>query len=155
MGDPRYIASKTAIHVGTCTQNGLFPRLANQPLTAYNSVIKSYCDIGMVFQFGGCESRVLICDMGIHFVARVLILRRIWTIPQSIIVRHCLLFCLRLAARGKEVLGAKWAEASGCDVLVVGSPLLLFSGAAPAIQQAFVVVDGLVRFRSSCRRHAF
>ena len=67
MGDPRYITSETAIHVGTCTQNDLFPRLANQPLTAYNSVIKNYCDTGMLFQFGGCESRVLICEIGDPF----------------------------------------------------------------------------------------
>lgn len=46
MGDPRFITSETAFHVGTCNQNGLFPRLSNQLLTTYNSVLQSYCDIG-------------------------------------------------------------------------------------------------------------
>ena len=46
MGDPRFITSETAFHVGTCTQDGLFPRLSNQLLTAYDSVLQSYCDYG-------------------------------------------------------------------------------------------------------------
>jgi hypothetical protein len=46
MGDPRFITSETAFHVGTYTQNGLFPRLTNQLLTTYDSVFQSYCDYG-------------------------------------------------------------------------------------------------------------
>jgi len=53
MGDPRFITSETAIHVGTCRQNGLFPRGSDQLLTKYNSVIKSYCDTGDPFCCSG------------------------------------------------------------------------------------------------------
>jgi hypothetical protein len=46
MGDPRFITSETAFHVGTCNQDGLFPRLSNQLLTTYDSILQSYCDVG-------------------------------------------------------------------------------------------------------------
>lgn len=50
MGDPRYITAESAIHVGTCEQGGLFPREADQSLSGYDSVIKSYCDEGMYLE---------------------------------------------------------------------------------------------------------
>jgi hypothetical protein len=46
MGDPRFITSESAFHVGTCTQNGLFPRPNGELLTQYAGVIQSYCDTG-------------------------------------------------------------------------------------------------------------
>jgi hypothetical protein len=49
MGDPRFITSETAFHVGTCNQDGLFPRLSNQLLTTYDSILQSYCDLGEHF----------------------------------------------------------------------------------------------------------
>ncbi|KAL3417127.1 Acetylxylan esterase 2 [Phlyctema vagabunda] len=52
-GDPRSSSSQTAIHVGTCKGNSINPRSANQALTAYNGVTKSYCDSGDPFCCSG------------------------------------------------------------------------------------------------------
>jgi hypothetical protein len=46
MGDPRFVTSESAFHVGTCTQNGLFPRPSDESLTQYASTLQSYCDAG-------------------------------------------------------------------------------------------------------------
>ncbi|KAI9640409.1 hypothetical protein NHQ30_011154 [Ciborinia camelliae] len=60
MGDPRYLVSQTAFHVGTCFQNGLFPRGADQSLANYNNILKSYCDFGDPF-----------CCSGVNVVAHL------------------------------------------------------------------------------------
>ncbi|RDW62096.1 hypothetical protein BP6252_11529 [Coleophoma cylindrospora] len=50
------MASQTAFHVGTCAQNGLFPRTGDQALTQYSSVIQSYCDTGDPFCCSGANT---------------------------------------------------------------------------------------------------
>lgn len=55
MGDPRYMITQTAFHVGTCFQNGLFPRTSDQSLSGYSSILKSYCDYGDPFCCSGLD----------------------------------------------------------------------------------------------------
>ncbi|TGO32068.1 hypothetical protein BHYA_0358g00050 [Botrytis hyacinthi] len=56
MGDPRYMVNQQSFHVGTCFQNGLFPRSSDQSLTAYSSIVKSYCDFGDPFCCSGLDT---------------------------------------------------------------------------------------------------
>ncbi|CAD6446060.1 ba98c03c-1469-414a-9876-16196effce01 [Sclerotinia trifoliorum] len=55
MGDPRYMTNQQSFHVGTCFQNGLFPRSSDQSssLASYSSILKSYCDFGDPFCCSG------------------------------------------------------------------------------------------------------
>ncbi|KAA8570120.1 hypothetical protein MFRU_005g02590 [Monilinia fructicola] len=54
-GDPRYMTSQQSFHVGTCFQNGLFPRTSEQSLSSYSNVTKTYCDFGDPFCCSGVD----------------------------------------------------------------------------------------------------
>lgn len=59
MGDPRHMAGRS-FNVGTSTNNGRFPREADQELTPFASKVRSYCDAGDPF----CDSGRA---MAVHF----------------------------------------------------------------------------------------
>jgi len=83
MGDPRFITSETAFHVGTCNQDGLFPRLSNQLLTTYDSILQSYCDLGEQFQ-SWIESDVMFnITQETHFAAQASIFWLIWIMRRN------------------------------------------------------------------------
>ncbi|QSZ32158.1 hypothetical protein DSL72_001729 [Monilinia vaccinii-corymbosi] len=54
-GDPRYMTSQQDFHIGTCFQNGLFPRTSDQSLSNYSGVTKTYCDFGDPFCCSGLD----------------------------------------------------------------------------------------------------
>ncbi|RAL61905.1 hypothetical protein DID88_002968 [Monilinia fructigena] len=54
-GDPRYMTSQQSFHVGTCLQNGIFPRTSDQSLSNYSNVTKTYCDFGDPFCCSGLD----------------------------------------------------------------------------------------------------
>lgn len=58
MGDPRYMTNQQSFHVGTCFQNGLFPRSSDQSasLKGYSTILKSYCDFGDPFCCSGVDT---------------------------------------------------------------------------------------------------
>ncbi|KAJ8059032.1 hypothetical protein OCU04_012012 [Sclerotinia nivalis] len=58
MGDPRYMTNQQSFHVGTCFQNGLFPRSSDQSLSlsGYSTILKSYCDFGDPFCCSGLDT---------------------------------------------------------------------------------------------------
>jgi acetylxylan esterase len=58
MGDPRHMAGQP-FDVGTSTNDGRFPRAADQQLTSFASKVRSYCDTGDPF----CDSGR---DMSVH-----------------------------------------------------------------------------------------
>jgi acetylxylan esterase len=57
MGDPRHTREES-YHVGTSRGDGMFPRLADQRLTAFESIGQTYCDDGDTFCDSGASTAV-------------------------------------------------------------------------------------------------